>query len=70
MIPLRDDNPTLLTPIITIVIIAANVVIWLYLQGAGVSERALSDSVCQLGTIPAEITGQTGVDETKTPLTT
>jgi membrane associated rhomboid family serine protease len=60
MIPLRDDNPTLLTPIITIVIIAANVVIWLYLQGAGVSERALSDSVCQLGTIPAEITGQTG----------
>ena len=58
MIPLRDDNPTLLTPFITIAIIVVNVVVWLYVQGAGASEQTLFDSVCQLGMIPAEITGQ------------
>lgn len=60
MFPLRDDNPTLLTPIITVAIIIANVVVWLYLQGGGVSQEVLSSSICQLGTIPAEITGRTG----------
>ncbi|MGQ0562204.1 MAG: rhomboid family intramembrane serine protease [Gemmatimonadota bacterium] len=58
MIPLRDDNPTLLTPIITIAIIIANVVIWIYLQGGGVSERVLTSSVCAFGSIPAELTGR------------
>lgn len=60
MIPLRDDNPTLLTPIITIVIIALNVLVWLYIQGGGVSEDVLASSVCAFGAIPAEITGLTG----------
>jgi membrane associated rhomboid family serine protease len=60
MIPLRDDNPTLLTPIITIAIIIANVVVWLYIEGAGASEQILTSSICQFGTIPAEITRQTG----------
>ena len=60
MIPLRDDNPTLLTPIITVALIIANVVVWLYLEGGGMSEHVLSASICQFGTIPAEITGQTG----------
>ena len=60
MIPLRDDNPTLLTPFVTVAIIIANVAVWLYLQGGGMSERVLATSVCQFGTIPAEITGMTG----------
>ena len=60
MFPLRDENPTLLTPWITLALIAANVVVWIYVQGAGVSEMALSDSVCRYGTIPAEIMGRTG----------
>ena len=60
MIPLRDDNPTLLTPVITIGIIILNVVVWIYLQGGGMSENILAGSVCQLGTIPAELTGRTG----------
>jgi membrane associated rhomboid family serine protease len=60
VIPLRDDNPTLLTPVITIAIIILNVAVWIYLQGGGMSERVLAGSVCQLGTIPAELTGRTG----------
>ncbi|MGQ0815672.1 MAG: rhomboid family intramembrane serine protease [Gemmatimonadota bacterium] len=58
MIPLRDDNPTLLTPIITIAIIIVNVVVWIYLEGGGVSESVLTSSVCSFGTIPAELTGR------------
>jgi membrane associated rhomboid family serine protease len=60
LFPLRDENPTLLTPWITLALIAANVVVWIYIQGAGVSETALAESVCRYGTIPAEVTGQTG----------
>lgn len=60
MIPLRDDNPTLLTPVITIAIIITNVLVWIYLEGGGVSERVLNGSVCYLGNIPAEITGRIG----------
>jgi hypothetical protein len=29
VIPLRDDNPTLLTPVITIAIIILNVAVWI-----------------------------------------
>ena len=60
MFPLRDDNPTLLTPFVTIVLILANVVVWLYVQGAGFSADVLGSSVCRLGAIPAEVMGQTG----------
>ena len=59
MFPLRDENPTLLTPIITIGIILANVIVWLYYQGGGMSEDLLANSICQFGAIPAEITGRT-----------
>ena len=60
MIPLRDENPTLLTPVITIALILINVVVWMYYQGGGLSEDLLSNSICQFGAIPAEITGSTG----------
>ena len=59
MFPLRDDNPTLLTPFITLALIAANVVLWLYVQGAGMSPDEVATSICRFGMIPAEITGQT-----------
>jgi membrane associated rhomboid family serine protease len=58
LFPLRDDNPTLLTPVVTIVLILANVGVWLYVQGAGMSEDVLGASACNLGAIPAEITAQ------------
>jgi membrane associated rhomboid family serine protease len=54
--PLRDDNPTELTPYFTVALIGANVASWLYLQGSGV-EEPLIDSVCRFGLIPAELTG-------------
>ena len=56
MFPYKDDNPTVLPPIVTIGIIARNVLAWLFLQGAG-SGEALAASVCQLGLIPAELLG-------------
>jgi membrane associated rhomboid family serine protease len=60
LFPLRDDNPTLLTPVITIALILINVVVWMYVQGAGFSPDLLASSVCNFGSIPAEITGQLG----------
>ena len=66
MFPLRDDNPTILTPVVTIVLILANIGVWVYVQGMGFDTGVLADSVCRLGAIPAEITGRTagydGVD--------
>jgi membrane associated rhomboid family serine protease len=59
LFPLRDENPTLLTPIITIALILINVVVWLYYQGGGMSQDLLANSICQFGAIPAEITGNT-----------
>ena len=60
MFPLRDDNPTLLVPGVTIALILANVVVWLYVQGAGMSTEVLGQTVCSYGMIPAEITNSTG----------
>jgi membrane associated rhomboid family serine protease len=56
MFPLRDENPTDLTPFVTYAIIALTVAAWLFVQGAG-SGPAFMDSLCRYGSIPAEITG-------------
>jgi membrane associated rhomboid family serine protease len=55
VIPYKDENPTVLTPIVTIGIIALNVLAWLLLEGGG-SEEALAAAVCRLGLIPGELT--------------
>ncbi len=57
MFPIRDENPTLRTPVVTIALIGANALAWLLLQRAG-TEPGLAASVCTLGVIPGEITGQ------------
>jgi membrane associated rhomboid family serine protease len=57
MFPLRDENPTEIFPIFTLGIIAVCVGVWVYLQGAGLSEDALVRSVCAFGAIPAEVSG-------------
>ncbi len=54
MFPIRDDNPTLLRPVVTVGLIAANLAAWVLVQGMG-SEPALSSSVCRLGLIPGEL---------------
>jgi len=53
MFPIKDENPTILNPVVTIGIIVVNVVVWLLVQQVG-SEPGLSQSVCQLGLIPGE----------------
>jgi rhomboid family protein len=54
VLPYKDENPTELTPLITVGIIIVNVLAWLFVQGAGAAEP-LARSVCQLGLIPGEV---------------
>jgi membrane associated rhomboid family serine protease len=56
MFPLRDDNPTELTPYVTFIIILANVAAWLLIQHAG-SGPGFVESICTYGAVPGEITG-------------
>ena len=56
MIPLRDENPTEMTPFITMILIALNVGAWLLLQGAG-SPQVLEASIFAFGSVPCEVTG-------------
>jgi membrane associated rhomboid family serine protease len=55
MFPYRDENETQRPAIVTGVIIALNVLVWLIVEGAG-SERSVAQSVCELGLIPGELT--------------
>lgn len=57
MIPLSDDNPTVRLPITTILLLAAMVVVWVFVQGAGFDQRVLAMSVCNLGLVPGELSG-------------
>jgi membrane associated rhomboid family serine protease len=54
--PLRDENPTLRTPVATIAIIATNVLVWGGMQGFG-SPMALLQSLCDWALIPGELLG-------------
>jgi membrane associated rhomboid family serine protease len=54
--PLKDENPTELTPFVTVALIAANVLAWLFVQSAGAGSRFI-ESLCAYGAIPGEITG-------------
>ncbi len=54
MFPYRDENPTEKPAIITVAIIAANALVFIFLQGAG-AQGPLARSVCELGLIPGEI---------------
>jgi membrane associated rhomboid family serine protease len=53
--PYHDENVTQRTAFVTIAIIAACVLAWLFVQGGG-SEAMLAASVCNLGLIPGELT--------------
>ena len=56
MIPYHDENATQRTPFVTYVLVGANLLTWLLVQGAG-SPLPLARSVCNLGLIPGELTG-------------
>ena len=55
--PIRDENPQINIPYVTYLFIALNIVAWVALQGMG-AEPALSQSICQFGLIPADLTSQ------------
>jgi membrane associated rhomboid family serine protease len=54
MFPLRDDNPTSHFPFITLLIILANALAWVLIQGLGF-DPALTKSVFDFGLIPGEL---------------
>ena len=56
MFPLRDDNPTFHTSIVTYIIIILNVLSWVLLQGWGFNPN-LAKSICLFGLIPGELFG-------------
>ena len=56
MIPWSDDNPTLRTPVITLLILCLLGAVWVLVQGAGLSPLALAASVCNYGMVPGELT--------------
>ena len=58
MIPLSDDNPTVRLPVMTVLVLGAMLSVWLVVQGGGFDSRMLAMSVCNLGLVPGELTGQ------------
>ena len=66
MFPYRDDNPTILTPYITVALIAANAVVWLLVQGLGPTDIAdrLHLSVKTVSTHKTRILGKMGMEST------
>lgn len=55
MIPYKDENPTELTPVVTVGLIIVNTLVWLLVQGGGLNTPELARSVCQLGLVPGEV---------------
>jgi membrane associated rhomboid family serine protease len=53
MFPIRDDNPQILTPWATWLLIGINAAVWVLVQGMGAT-RPLVSSVCQYGLIAGE----------------
>jgi len=56
MIPISDDNPTLRFPVVTVLLLVALGLVWLFVQGAGFDPARLSKTVCNFGLVPGEIT--------------
>jgi membrane associated rhomboid family serine protease len=59
VIPYHDENATVRTPVITFLLLAANVAAWFGLQGAGATQP-LVESICAFGLMPGELTMSVG----------
>ena len=57
MIPYHDENETQRPAYVTMLLIAACTLVWVFVQGAGVRRWRSPQSVCNLGLIPGELTG-------------
>ena len=53
MIPLRDDNPTVLTPVVTVSLILANAAVFFY--ELSLEPRLLETLIYQMGMVPASL---------------
>src|SRR5713101_1106748 len=54
MFPYKDENPTVLAPVVTVGIIVLNALAWVFVQGLG-APGPLARSVCELGLTPGEL---------------
>jgi Uncharacterized membrane protein (homolog of Drosophila rhomboid) len=63
MIPISDDNATLRFPLVTIALLVVMGMVWLVVQGAGLSPTILAASVCNLGLVAGEITGRAPIGQ-------
>lgn len=61
MFPLSDENPTVRMPVMTYLLIGTILAVWVLVQGAGFDPTSLAVSVCNLGMVPGELTGQATV---------
>jgi membrane associated rhomboid family serine protease len=56
MIPISDENPTLRTPVVTYLLLATLLVVFVLVQGAGSNPALLAATVCDYGMVPGELT--------------
>jgi len=56
--PLKDNIPTDRLPIVTLLLIAANVLVYFVLQHGGIGSGPTQSGVVHYGAIPAEVTGE------------
>jgi membrane associated rhomboid family serine protease len=56
MIPFRDDNPSRSFPIVTVILIALNVIVWLYeVYLQSISDRALETFIMEAALVPYDL---------------
>jgi membrane associated rhomboid family serine protease len=56
MIPISDDNPTLRFPVVTVLLLVAIGVTWMFVQYAGFEPLQLAATLCNYGLVPGELT--------------
>jgi membrane associated rhomboid family serine protease len=67
VLPYHDDNVTQRRPVVTIALLALNLLIWIGVQSVGMGPR-FGEAVCRFALIPAELT-QTGFAGTPLKIT-
>ncbi|MGH9866970.1 MAG: rhomboid family intramembrane serine protease [Candidatus Polarisedimenticolia bacterium] len=66
MIPLKDDNPSRTAPVVTVLLMAANVLAFLYQMSLG--QEGMQALVYRLGLIPVEVTEGVSVGAAYVPV--
>src|SRR5215217_7371376 len=58
MFPIRDENLNLRPALATVLLLGTLLAVWVLVQGGGLHPDQLVASVCNLGMVPGEVTGQ------------